>query len=69
MLLVDCGLTFPEDEFGVDIILPDWTYVMDNLDRLDAVLLTHGHEDHIGALPFFLQEVDVPVYSGRLTLA
>jgi ribonuclease J len=69
MVLVDCGLTFPEDEFGIDIILPDWTYVMDNLDRLDAVLLTHGHEDHIGALPFFLQEVDVPVYSGRLTLA
>ncbi len=69
MLLIDCGLTFPEDEFGIDIILPDWTYVMENLDRLDAVLLTHGHEDHIGALPFFLQEVDVPVYSGRLTLA
>jgi ribonuclease J len=69
MILVDCGLTFPEDEFGIDIILPDWAYVMENLDRLDAVLLTHGHEDHIGALPFFLQEVDVPVYSGRLTLA
>lgn len=69
MLLVDCGLTFPEDEYGIDIVLPDWSYVMDNLDHLDAVLLTHGHEDHIGALSFFLKEVDVPVYSGRLTLA
>lgn len=69
MIMIDCGLTFPEDDFGIDVVLPDWTYVMDNLDRLDAVLITHGHEDHIGALPFFLQQVDVPVYSGRLTLA
>jgi ribonuclease J len=69
MVMIDCGLTFPEDEYGIDVVLPDWAYVMDNLDRLDAVLITHGHEDHIGALPFFLQEVDVPIYSGRLTLA
>jgi ribonuclease J len=69
MLMVDCGLTFPEvDNFGIDIILPDWSYVLDNLDHLDGVLLTHGHEDHIGALPFFLGEVDVPVYGGRFTL-
>lgn len=69
MVMIDCGLTFPEDEYGIDVVLPDWSYVMENLDRLDAVLVTHGHEDHIGALPFFLQEVDVPIYSGRLTLA
>ena len=70
MVMVDCGLTFPETKgYGVDIILPDMAYVLENLDKLDAVLLTHGHEDHIGALPFFLQEVDVPVYGGRLTLA
>lgn len=69
MVMIDCGLTFPEDEYGIDLVLPDWSYVMENLDRLDAVLITHGHEDHIGALPFFLQEVDVPIYSGRLTLA
>lgn len=70
LLMLDCGLTFPESEgFGIDIILPDWSYVLDRLDELDGVILTHGHEDHIGALPFFLREVDVPVYGGKLTLA
>ncbi|CAN0283625.1 unnamed protein product, partial [Laminaria digitata] len=69
MVMIDCGLTFPESSgFGIDIILPDLAYVLDNLDILDAVILTHGHEDHIGALPFFLKEVDVPVYGGKLTL-
>ncbi len=69
MLMIDCGLTFPETgDFGVDIIVPDWSYVMDNLDLLDGLILTHGHEDHIGAAPYFLKEVDVPVYSGKLTL-
>jgi len=70
MVMVDCGYTFPESEsYGVDYILPDWSYVMENLDKLDAVLITHGHQDHIGALPYFLGEVDVPVYSGRMALA
>lgn len=70
MIMIDCGLTFPESSgFGVDVIFPDLSYVLDNLDILDAVVLTHGHEDHIGALPFFLREVDVPVYGGALTLA
>lgn len=70
MILVDCGLTFPETSgYGVDVIFPDLSYVLDNLDILDAVVLTHGHEDHIGALAFFLREVDVPVYGGKLTLA
>ena len=69
MLMVDCGLTFPETrEFGVDVLIPDWSYVMDNLDLLDGIVITHGHEDHIGAAPYFLKEVDVPVYSGELTL-
>ena len=69
MVMIDCGLTFPESSgFGIDIILPDLAYVLENLDILDAVILTHGHEDHIGALPFFLKEVDVPVYGGKLTL-
>lgn len=70
MLMIDCGLTFPDTEgFGIDVILPDWSYAMSQLDKLDAVILTHAHEDHIGALPFFLHEVDVPVYSGHFTLA
>ncbi len=69
MLMVDCGLTFPETrEFGVDVLIPDWQYVLDNLDKLDGLVITHGHEDHIGAAPYFLKEVDVPVYSGELTL-
>lgn len=69
ILMIDCGITFPETgDFGVDIIVPDWTYILDNLDRLDGIILTHGHEDHIGAVPFFLGQVDVPVYSGKLTL-
>ena len=69
MIMVDCGLTFPESSgYGVDIILPDMAYVLENLDLLDAVFITHGHEDHIGALPFFLREVDVPVYGGRMAM-
>ena len=70
MIMIDCGLTFPEtDGYGIDVIVPDLSFVLDNLDMLDAVVLTHGHEDHIGALPVFLREVDVPIYGGRLTLA
>lgn len=70
LLMLDCGLTFPDTRnYGVDLVIPDWSYVLENLDYLDAIILTHGHEDHIGALPFFLREVDVPVYGGRLTLA
>jgi ribonuclease J len=69
MIMLDCGLTFPETQgFGVDIILPDWAYVLDNLDMLEGIVITHGHEDHIGALPFFLGEVDVPVWGGLFTL-
>jgi ribonuclease J len=69
MIMIDCGLTFPEMQgFGVDVVLPDWAYVLDNLDMLDGIVITHGHEDHIGALPFFLGEVDVPVWGGAFTL-
>jgi ribonuclease J len=61
-VIVDCGATFPEDDLGVDIIHPDFEYVLQNRDRLAGVFLTHGHEDHIGALPYLLAELEVPVW-------
>ncbi len=70
LLLLDCGLTFPDTpNFGIDYIIPDYTWLLDNIERLEAVVLTHGHEDHIGGLPFLLEEVDVPIVGGKLTLA
>ena len=69
MLIVDCGMTFPEDEmFGVDVVIPDLSYVIENAARVQAILITHGHEDHIGAVPFLLEKIDVPVYGSRLAL-
>ena len=71
LLVVDCGVLFPEtDQPGVDLILPDFSYLRDRWDDLDAVVLTHGHEDHIGAVPYLLREKpDVPLIGSRLTLA
>ena len=71
LLIVDCGVLFPEaDQPGVDLILPDFTYLRDRWDDLDAIVLTHGHEDHIGAVPYLLREKpDVPLVGSRLTLA
>ncbi|MDO8736092.1 MAG: MBL fold metallo-hydrolase, partial [Thermoleophilia bacterium] len=69
MLVIDAGLSFPKDELlGIDLIIPDFSYIRDRADQVEAVLLTHGHEDHVGALPFFLREINVPVYGTRLTL-
>jgi len=69
MLIIDAGLSFPKDELlGIDLIIPDFAYIRDRADQVEAVLLTHGHEDHVGALPFFLREINVPVYGTRLTL-
>ena len=68
LLVVDCGLGFPDDDmYGIDIVIPDFSYLVKNQDRLRAVVLTHGHEDHIGGLPYLLKEVSVPVYATRLT--
>ncbi|MGD9146971.1 MAG: ribonuclease J [Anaerolineae bacterium] len=68
IIVIDAGMMFPEnDMLGVDYILPDWEYLRDRRDNIRAILLTHGHLDHIGALPHFLQEFDVPVYATRLT--
>ncbi|MFB7380206.1 ribonuclease J [Kitasatospora purpeofusca] len=71
ILIVDCGVLFPEDEQpGVDLILPDFTYIRDRLDKIDGIVLTHGHEDHIGAVPFLLREnPDIPLIGSKLTLA
>lgn len=69
MLVFDCGLGFPDDDMlGVDLVIPDFTYIRENRDKLRGLFLTHGHEDHIGALPYFLRDFSVPVYGSRLTL-
>lgn len=70
MIVVDAGLAFPGDEFpGVDVIVPDISYLVANKRKLKAIILTHGHEDHIGALPYVLNELHIPIYGTRLTLA
>ena len=72
IIIVDAGLTFPEDEhLGIDVIIPDFSYLESNRDKVKALLLTHGHEDHIGAIPYLYQKLgseDIPMYGGRLTL-
>ena len=68
MIVIDAGLMFPEnDMLGIDIVLPDFTYVREHADRVRAVIITHGHEDHVGALPYLLDKVKAPVYATRLT--
>ena len=71
LLIVDCGVLFPEpDQPGIDLILPDFEYIRNRLDDIEAVVLTHAHEDHIGAVPYLLRERrDIPIVGSRLTLA
>ncbi len=69
IIVVDCGLSFPDDEMlGIDLVIPDVTYLKDNRDKLKGFVITHGHEDHIGALPYVLKEVSAPIYATRLTM-
>ena len=69
IFIVDCGLAFPDDDMlGVDIVIPDFTYIENNADRVRGIVITHGHEDHIGGLAYLLKRVNIPVYASRLTI-
>ena len=70
IIVVDCGLAFPEDDMlGIDLVIPDITYLKENQEKVKGFVVTHGHEDHIGAFPYVLKDIVAPIYTTKLTMA
>ncbi|MBQ8971026.1 MAG: MBL fold metallo-hydrolase, partial [Lachnospiraceae bacterium] len=68
IVIVDCGLAFPEDDMlGIDLVIPDVSYLIENKEKLKGLVITHGHEDHIGAIPYIITQLEIPIYATKLT--
>ena len=69
IIVVDCGLAFPDDDMlGIDLVIPDVSYLKENISKVKGFVITHGHEDHIGAIPYVLKDINVPIYATKLTM-